>query len=579
MKKRLISALLASSLVLSMMAGCTQNEQTPSSSGDDTSTSGSSQPSEPTNAVAPSGEFPIVSEPIQLNIMAAQQAQISDLEDNDFTKMLEEKTNIEIVWNTVPQASASEKLNVTLTTGANMPEVIIGFDINMSQQIALGESQGMFVDMMPYLDTYGQNIQQVFEDIPVLELIAKNPSGKLLGMVGAEETYHVKYPQKAWTNAAFLEAVDMEIPTTTDEFKELLIAYRDEDPNGNGQNDEIPLTGAITGWNTFIVPYIMSAFVEYMQPTGVTGTTDKSVTKMALGVEDGMIVPSFTTDGWKEGLKYLNDLVEEDLLDPLAFTQDQNQLKNAVAAEPRIVGVATGGSTGAISPSREIQEEYMVALPPLEGPNGFASTYYSPISSSSGRYVITSECQNIEAAVRLVDYFVSEEGSLSSLYGIEGRDWVYVDDPTVLGLNGEPAVFDNILEFGQQTSAHWAKMAPQIMPDSLRNGMAYDAAEGFDPEVNLYNETKSKYEPVSNGKYLLPLTLKEDLVTEYVDLFTPLAGYLDQMTSAFITGTSDIDAEWDNYVSTLDAMGLDRFMEVLNESYTYAYGEDALSNF
>ncbi len=117
------------------------------------------------------------------------------------------------------------------------------------------------------------------------------------------------------------------------------------------------------------------------------------------------------------------------------------------------------------------------------------------------------------------------------------------------------------------------------MPDALRNGMAVDQDGSFDSEVNLYDNTKEKYEPVSTGKYLLPLTLKEDLVQEYVDLFTPLAGYLDQMTSQFITGSSDIDAEWDNYVSTLNDMGLERFMEVLNESYVYAYGEDALTNF
>ncbi len=575
--KKLLSLLLVVAVMSTMLASCSS---APTESEADSQSSAEGDASaEENSGVAPSGEFPIVAEPIELNIMAAQQAQISDLEENDFTKYLEEMTNIDIIWNAVPQASAAEKLNVTLSSGANMPEVIMGFDINMSQQIALGESQGMFVDMMPYLDTYGQNIQKVFEDIPVLELIAKTPSGKLLGMVGAEETYHVKYPQKAWTNAAFLEAVDMEVPTTTDEFKDLLIAYRDEDPNGNGVADEIPMSGAITGWNTFIVPYVMSAFVEYMQPTGVTGTTDKSVTKMALGIEDGTIVPSFTTDGWKEGLKYLNDLVNEGLLDPLAFTQDQNQLKNSVAAEPRIVGVATGGATGAISPSQEIQEEYRVALPPLEGPDGFVSTYYSPISASSGRYVITSECQNVEAAVRLLDYLVSEEGSLTSLYGMQDRDWRYVEDESVLGLNGEPAVFETILEFGQQTSAHWAKMAPQIMPDALRNGMAVDQDGAFDSEVNLYDNTKDKYEPASDGKYLLPLTLKEDLVQEYVDLFTPISGYLDQMTSEFITGTRDIDADWDEYISTLNDMGLERFMEVLNESYVYAYGEDALTNF
>ncbi len=570
--KKFISILLVLTMALTLFAGCAAPADEPATSTDTTA------PQETSN-IAPSGEFPISEETVELHIMASQQAQVSDLEDNDFTRYVEEKLNIDIIWNAVPQANAAEKLNVTLSSGANMPDIIMGFDVNMSQQIAFGESQGMFVDMTPYLDTYGQNILKAFEDIPVLEQISKTPSGKLFGMAGAEETYHVKYGQKAWTNASFLEAVGMEVPTTTDEFRSLLEAYKNDDPNGNGIADEIPMSGAISGWNTFIVPYVMSAFVEYMQPTGGTGTTDTSATKMALAVENGVIEPSFVTDGWKEGLIYLNGLYNDELIDPLAFTQDQNQLKTAVASDPRIVGVATGGATGAISPSREIQEEYRVALPPLERPNGFASTYYTPISASQGRFIITNECENVEAAVRLLDYLVSEEGSLTSLYGMQDRDWAYVDDDSLLGLNGEPAVFDTILEFGQQTNAHWAKMAPQIMPDALRNGMAIESDGSFDPEVNLYNETKNKYEPVSQGKYLLPLTLKEELVTEYVDLFTPLSGYLDQSTSQFITGERSIEDDWDDYVAELEKIGLERFMEIINESYVYAYGEDSLTNF
>ena len=46
---------------------------------------------------------------------------------------------------------------------------------------------------------------------------------------------------KQWINTKWLETLGMEIPTTVEEFKEVLIAFRDEDPNGNGEKDEIPL--------------------------------------------------------------------------------------------------------------------------------------------------------------------------------------------------------------------------------------------------------------------------------------------------------------------------------------------------
>ena len=45
--------------------------------------------------------------------------------------------------------------------------------------------------------------------------------------------------------ADYLEKVGKEMPETFEEFKDVLIAFRDGDPDGNGVNDTIPLGGAI----------------------------------------------------------------------------------------------------------------------------------------------------------------------------------------------------------------------------------------------------------------------------------------------------------------------------------------------
>ena len=46
-----------------------------------------------------------------------------------------------------------------------------------------------------------------------------------------------------WINKNWLEKLNLAVPTTTEELKNVLIAFRDNDPNGNGQKDEIPLSG------------------------------------------------------------------------------------------------------------------------------------------------------------------------------------------------------------------------------------------------------------------------------------------------------------------------------------------------
>lgn len=42
-------------------------------------------------------------------------------------------------------------------------------------------------------------------------------------------------------NKVWLDKLGLEVPTTLAELKEVLIAFRDGDPNGNGIQDEIPM--------------------------------------------------------------------------------------------------------------------------------------------------------------------------------------------------------------------------------------------------------------------------------------------------------------------------------------------------
>ena len=44
-----------------------------------------------------------------------------------------------------------------------------------------------------------------------------------------------------YINQQWLDALGLEMPQTVDEYYETLMAFRDKDPNGNGEQDEIPL--------------------------------------------------------------------------------------------------------------------------------------------------------------------------------------------------------------------------------------------------------------------------------------------------------------------------------------------------
>ncbi|MFI3213276.1 MAG: extracellular solute-binding protein [Eubacteriales bacterium] len=563
--KRLVALLLTGCMTLSLCA-CSNG-----GSGNQASTSDTVAEEvviEGDSNVNPAGEFPIVNEPITLNIMVAQEATVEDMVTNEFTLYLEELTGIHIEWETVPQSSASEKLNVMLSTGSELPDVFMGFDINLSQQNTFGKDQGMFVNLEPYLETYGPNILKSFEDMPTLEAMSKLPTGELYGISGAEETFHVKFQEKLWIHEDYVEALGGELPTTTDEFKEMLIKIRDEDINGNGNtSDEIPLIGATTGWSTDPVPFIMSAFIEYYEMDNVVSA------EIPLTVVDGEIKVAAGIDDFKEGLMYMNELVSEGLLDPVSFTQDQNQLKTLTGNEENIVGVVASGAPGGAVNGVENHMKW-TAIQPLVGPSGNEYTRYVPLSPTIGRYVITSECENVEAAIRLVDYLMSEEGTLKSNIGTEGVDWYYNEDPEVLGLNGEQAVYIRVTPYGEVQNVNWGKIAPSNMHDSLRNGQAADVS-ATNTEQMLYDESAEKYESFNDSKFILGVAILDEDMSEFVDITTSLETYLKQVLTEYIVGTRSFDT-WDAHVSTLESMGVERLEEILNTTYAAQYGSYGL---
>lgn len=202
------------------------------------------------------------------------------------------------------------------------------------------------------------------------------------------------------------------MPTTTEEFKEMLIAFRDQDPNGNGKQDEIPFIGATTGWNTDVETFIMNAFTQFNNVT-------------PYNIVDGKVQAEYVTDGYWEGLKFLNELVEEGLLDTTSFTQDIVQLKQLFENEEcAVIGALPAGGPNAFANMTGTRYHDYVVIPPLEGPDGFQLTAYMPDNMMMYECFLTSACENPLAVFKYFDAFYSESVSMRSRYGEPGVDWV-----------------------------------------------------------------------------------------------------------------------------------------------------------
>ena len=518
-------------------------------------------------AVAPAGEFPIVSEPITMKAFICGNTAVKDFVDNDYTRWLEKLTNIKLDMDIPPAADSQQKLNLMLASG-DLPEIIIGCNIRLDQLQILA-NQGLLLPLDDYIEKYGVEFKKVYEAYPQIKDLITMLDGKIYGLPHVNDCYHCSMAQKMWVYQPWLDKLGLEVPTTTEEFYQMLKAFKEQDPNGNGEADEIPLSGTVFtngGWHSPIDEFLMNSFIynDTVTPNGARH----------LVLEDGTVKAAFTEDGWREGLRYLHKLYSEGLIDPQAFTNDATLIQQLGENEVPILGAVGAGWYGVFTqnggPSGRWKEYTPIA--PLEGPGGMRQTPRTPFQPTGGQanFVITKEAKNPEAAFRMADVFYGFDSTTNSVFGVEGEDWVRASD-TDVSIAGGKALYTVLKVWGgEPQSRHWSQTAPTFRTNEYRNAQTYNPDDPL--ERMLYEWTRDLMEPYgTTDKAVPPLVFTEEQSKLYGELQPSVLNTADEWFANFVIGNADIDADWDTYLATLNDAGLDRFLEIYQTAYDAKY--------
>lgn len=519
-------------------------------------------------AVSPAGTFPIVKEKITIKAFLCPTNMIKDYSNNEFTKWLEDLTNIHLEFDIPPMAEAQQKLNLMLASD-DLPEIIIGCNIRLDQLQLLAE-QGVFLPLNDYIEKYGVEFKKVYEAFPQVKDLITLRDGKIYGLPHINDCYHCSMSQKMWVYQPWLDKLGLKPPETTEEFYQMLKAFKEKDPNGNGKADEIPLSGTREqngGWRAQLDSFLMNSFV-YNDRVTANGSRH-------LILENGVVKAAYVQPGWKEGLKYYAKLYAEGLIDPQAFTNDQNQLRQ-LGENPNvpILGATSAGWYGVFTqnggPSGRWKEYKPIA--PLKGPSGMRQTPLTPYQPTGGHgnFMITRVAKNPEAAFRLADVFYGFDATTRSVFGPEGEDWVRAkpDDVSIAG--GKAAYTVLKVWSGEEHNRHWNQAAPTFRTSEYRLSQTYNPADPL--ERWLYEWTKNLYEPYgTRDKAVPPLVFTKEQSKEFGELNTAVLNVVDEWFAKFVTGKADVDRDWDTYIKTLKDSGLDRFLAIYQAAYDEKY--------
>lgn len=503
----------------------------------------------------PDGMFPLTEEKATLRVVIPSFTAVEDFTTNEFTKWYEEKTNVAVEWVIVPAGDEGlQKLNLMLSSG-DIPDVIMGFyNITPALQQVYGQ-QGIFIPLNELIEQHGTNVKNAFERYPLAKEVATAADGNIYGLPEINDCYHCTVAQKLWIYKPWLDKLGLEVPTTTDELYEVLKAFKEQDPNGNGQADEIPLSSDTTGWNSEYDLYFMNAFL--LNPGN------------RMVVNDGKIDATYNKPEWREGLRYLNRLYNEGLLDPNSLTQDNQALLQIGQADPTILGAAPWGYPGGWAPIEEIEgarwSEYVV-VPPLKGPQGFQMQASSPYAAfNPGRFIITNAAKDPALAFRWGEAFYQQEVEITAYLGPQGVGWRWAKEGEK-GINGEQALYVALKTWGNVQNDHWSQANPSYRSSDFRLGQQTDNPWAL--ETFLYSES-AKLVPFKQDPALAvpPLFFSEAQAQEVGELEVALTKFRKEMTARFITGDASLDTDWDSYVQELDQQGLARYLELQQAAY------------
>lgn len=519
------------------------------------------------------GTYPIVKEPLEMTMFRLSMPNVVDYATNDFTKHMEELTGISWKFDVTTNDASEEAVNLTMLS-KKLPDVLLFVAPNIAKY---GVAEGMLLPIEDLIADNMPNFSKVLEEKPELLAQITETDGHIYGLPAINECYHCQFRNKMWVNTAILEELGLEVPTTTEEFKEVVKAYVEKNPNG------IAITGSTDGWGQQFADWLINPFI--LDP-GSGGT--RSDAKLVYNTETNKVETIAIKDEYREALKYMRELFDLGAIYDGSFTQNHEQYRTLMNQDGDPVLFAPYGTISDgydVASKPESYAKYRVVAP-LVGPEGVQNaTYFKYDGVSQGRLVITVDAENPEAILRWADYFYTMEGYLSMQYGAdEGKDWELAAEGE-LGLGGDPALYKILNPYSSEPQNHdWQDVGLNYATAMIRMGEStaqdIDIASAAGLEKLLYIETRDKMEPYGQGDnapYTVtpPLKLTAEEATELQVISKEIADYVESNRTAFIRGDQDVndDAAWQAYVDGFEALQLPRFLEVYQAAFDRQFNE------
>ena len=480
--------------------------------------------------------YPLVDEEVVLTQWGSMNPNnfnyISTLSENAIISALADKTGVRVECTSVAGGPEVMDQFTLMTSAGDLPDFI---DNVQSCYTAGGDAainDGIIIDLGPYLDEYCPDFLRLFDEMDGLRTFAHTDDGAVPYFIEASMNADAVCTSGYLIRQDWLDQLNMDTPETFDDLHDVLAAFK----NDLGVDSPLWLPRGVTG----LLSEAYGCAVTYEPMAG-------AYPFMAV---DGEVVCGYTTDEFKGFLKIMNQWYSEGLIwqdfvtDNMAFGITTSSAYNKFLNSQ--MGCAYGELADITSVAEQIGDGAVLSAIPDPSANGeknhltvSATPYYS-------KWAISTDCEEVELACQFMNYMYTEEGCNLLTYGVEG-------EACVKNADGTFSYTDLILN----------------NPDGISYSNAYHIYTFLD-EVGLrdltaqrqfYDETALKSSDVWSGSrdaiYTYPsasLTAEEN--EEFSAAFVTISTYVSECIPKFVLGDLDVDADFDEFLATIESMGI-----------------------
>lgn len=449
-------------------------------------------------------------------------------EDSLFFDRLETITGVTFTYHQYTKEADWQAYKNSLEKGGEMADVLFKAGLTTSECISLYE-KGVLVDMKPYLEANCPNLWAYLSQNPDAMDAITLPGGQIVALPYITETPLQNY---IWVNTVWLKRVGKEMPTNAQEMEEVLSAFRDQDPNRNGKDDEVPL--GFMG--PFDLKFLAHAFGLVANDYNIF-------------VEDNQVKYLALDENFRPFVEWCRKLYAEGLLEDDGFmiTTSMRSQRVSGAEETPMYGMI-------ITPMAQdtfrvdYANDYTIMMPlEYDGKRVYRDFTGNVLR---GTFAVTTSCDDVEKALGWVDYLYSPEGNILTTAGMENESFYYNPDGTwsltdVTASNTFFSVTD-LISGGATT--------PGMLNDDFQRKYADNAK--LQETIEKQDEMK-EYLVMPYPYY----HLTEEEAAEVAPLQMELGAYVDTMMGQFIRGDAELtDETWAAFENTLREKGVDTFL-------------------